>query len=221
MKDQLLSVAAYIESLEQRIAALEARCDSLENEIRQRPASVEEEPEVEVELIVDEETESVEKEVLEANAEESYELTANRCNDAANEESVEANAEESLEAETPQNPDQVEEKCLAPIVEDQPERVVENFLPSDSPKNKQNTPQQTSLFGAPVSDIRQAISIGDRFLFQRELFGGNGEAMQKLLERINACDGIGEAMDIVTRQNWDKESPTYELFVNVLRRRFQ
>ena len=91
------------------------------------------------------------------------------------------------------------------------------------PQEKQVAPaptQQTTLFGAPVRDIRQAISIGDRFLFQRELFDGNGETMQKLLDRLNNCANLNEAMDIIATQQWDTNSPTYELFINVLRRRF-
>ena len=208
MKDQLLSVAAYIESLEQRIAALEARCDTLENELKQRPASVEDEdePEVEEELIVeeDEQENGPEDEIQQQEPE--------------TEETV--NTDAPADSQTPESkpepePEQEQELEQELVIDQQPVQE-----PAPQPQLAR-VPQQTSLFGAPVSDIRQAISIGDRFLFQRELFGGNGETMQKLLERINACAGLGEAMDIVELQAWDRESPTYELFINVLRRRFQ
>lgn len=84
-----------------------------------------------------------------------------------------------------------------------------------------HVPQQTSLFGTPVSDIRQAVSIGDRFLFQRELFGGNAEKLQQTLTELNALHSFDEAIAFVENFSWDKQSPTYELFVNVLHRRFQ
>ena len=82
-------------------------------------------------------------------------------------------------------------------------------------------PQQTSLFGAPVTDIRQAVSIGDRFLFQRELFAGNAERLQQTLTELNALSTLDEAIAFVDKFGWDKQTPTYELFINVLRRRFQ
>ncbi len=210
MKDQLLSVAAYIESLELRIAALEARCDNLENELKQCPAPVEDEdePEVEVELIVEEdEQENGPEDEIQPQEPETEEKV--NTDAPADSQTPESEPEPEPENETEQ------ESEREPVIDQQP---VQEPAPQPQPVR---VPQQTSLFGAPVSDIRQAISIGDRFLFQRELFGGNGEAMQKLLDRFNACSGFGEAMDIVSRQDWDKDSPTYELFVNVLRRRFQ
>ena len=82
-------------------------------------------------------------------------------------------------------------------------------------------PQQTSLFGTAVEDIRQAISLGDRFLFQRELFAGNGELMQKTLDEINALGSLSEAITYIQDNfEWDKESTAVQLFENVLKRRF-
>jgi hypothetical protein len=83
------------------------------------------------------------------------------------------------------------------------------------------TPTQTSLFGSAVEDIRQAISLGDRFLFQRELFAGNGELMQKTLDELNGLGSLSEAMEYVAETfDWDKESTAVQLFENVLKRRF-
>ena len=84
-----------------------------------------------------------------------------------------------------------------------------------------HVPQQTTLFGTPVSDIRQAVSIGDRFLFQRELFAGNAEKLQQTLVELNGLHSLDEAVAFVEKFGWDKQSPTYELFLNVLHRRFQ
>ena len=84
-----------------------------------------------------------------------------------------------------------------------------------------NTASQPTLCGPAVSDIRQAISLGDRFLFQRELFAGNGEQMQKALEELNGLQSLTEAMSYITeRYDWDMESTAAGLFVNVLKRRF-
>ena len=109
--------------------------------------------------------------------------------------------------------------------EPQPEQVVEQPAPepaAEQPKPEApRAPQQTSLFGTPVTDIRQAVSIGDRFLFQRELFGGNAEKLQQTLTELNNLHSLDEAVALVHKFGWDKQSPTYELFLNVLRRRFQ
>lgn len=225
MTEQILKAAEYIESLEQRIAALEARMAEQEaykaklielsgritelaeesKIINQRCTAIverteellshaedkdEEGPEVEVELIVADEPE--EEPVVEP----------------------EPAVEEPI-AEPEPEPEPVVEP--EPIVE--PEPFVEPE-PMPTPTEKPR-PVQTSLFGTPVSDIRQAISLGDRFLFQRELFGGKGELMQKTLDQLNQLSSLGEALTYIgDKFQWDKESSTYELFVNVLRRRF-
>jgi hypothetical protein len=112
----------------------------------------------------------------------------------------------------------------APIVElepqAEPEPVVEPAPVVEKPAPRP-VPQQTSLFGTAVEDIRQAISLGDRFLFQRELFAGNGELMQKTLDELNSLGSLSEAMDYVLDNfEWDKESTAVQLFENVLKRRF-
>ncbi len=82
-------------------------------------------------------------------------------------------------------------------------------------------PTTTSTILPPVADIRKAISLGDRFLFQRELFAGNGELMTKTIEKLNGLSSLEEAMEYITKHfNWDNESQAYELFVNILKRRF-
>ena len=148
--------------------------------------------------------------------------------------------DEEATVELPQEtPDAEPEPALQPEPvaepEPQPEQVVEQPAPEpvvEQPKVEQpvaeqpkpeapHAPQQTSLFGTPVTDIRQAVSIGDRFLFQRELFGGNAEKLQQTLTELNNQHSLDEAVALVDKFGWDKQSPTYELFMNVLRRRFQ
>ena len=115
----------------------------------------------------------------------------------------------------------VELPIVEPVVEPAPAPAPEP-APAPAPQPAPRpVPQQTSLFGTAVEDIRQAISLGDRFLFQRELFAGNGELMQKTLDEINTLSSLGEAMGYV-RDNfdWDKDSTAVQLFENVLKRRF-
>ena len=145
------------------------------------------EPEVEIELIVDDSTDEIETEA---------DIVAAAETD---------NIEEMKEEQKTETEDEREEEIKGePKAEEKSTRFV-----------------QTSLFGSPVQDIRKAISLGDRFLFQRELFGGKGELMQQTLDRINSLSTFSEAEKYIRDTfSWDRELPSYELFMNVLRRRF-
>lgn len=80
---------------------------------------------------------------------------------------------------------------------------------------------KASIYGKAVADIRQAISIGDRFLYQRELFEQNAELMQRTLNELDQLHSFAEAMDYINEQfHWDQESNTYQQFIVTLHRRF-
>ena len=245
MNNLIQTITDYTTALEQKLSALEARVAQLEeaNEAMRREGdeakaliatlqaevatlaaagvavTPAEEPEVEIELIVEDpqEQETPEEPV---------------------EEPQEESAEEPLEEPTQPEPleplesleiIEEEEPVAEPVVEPVAELIVEPALqpevkaepvaaPQPAPRP---VPQQISLFGAAVEDIRQAISLGDRFLFQRELFAGNGELMQKTLDELNALGSLEEAMDYVADNfEWDSDSTAVQLFENVLKRRF-
>lgn len=130
--------------------------------------------------------------------------------------------EEDEEEETP-----AEE--LEPVIEDEPEEepeeepeAEEESLPivEDEPEEAP-APEPAQSIVPKVSDIKKAISLGDRFLFQRELFGGNGELMAKTIADLNKLGSLTEAESYIMKHFiWDKESNTYELFYNILKRRW-
>ena len=157
----------YFESLEARIAALEAEVAELKNRPLPEPQVVEKIVEVEkpVEVI---------KEVI---------------------------VEKPVEV--------VPEPVVEPVAESEPVPVVEEVA---SPK--------AAVYGKAVDDIRLAISLGDRFLYQRELFGQNAELMQKTLTELNNLGSFEEAMNYISRFNWDPESNSYQQFIVTLHRRF-
>ena len=102
----------------------------------------------------------------------------------------------------------------APFAE--PEPVVEEpELPIEEPASP-----KAAVYGKAVEDIRQAISLGDRFLYQRELFGQNAELMQRTLTELNELGSYDEAVAYISRFNWDTESSTYQQFLITLHRRF-
>ena len=243
MEQLIKALTAYTSTLEQQLAALEARVAQLEaqlencelagkiNQLEQQlteqatlitalaaqPAVQQntqaEEPEIEVELVMEDEEEILDtQDGLDA-----------------------LDILEEIEETTELGP--VVEQVVEPVIEAEPEPVVIPVEPTPQPVVEiapvvepapavekpapRPTPTQTSLFGSAVEDIRQAISLGDRFLFQRELFAGNGELMQKTLDELNGLGSLNEAMEYVAENfEWDKESTAVQLFENVLKRRF-
>ena len=72
-----------------------------------------------------------------------------------------------------------------------------------------------------VDDIRQAISIGDHFRFQRELFAGNGELMNKTIAKLNQMASLDEAMKYLQAKfTWKADDETADSFLQILRRRY-
>lgn len=241
MNNLIQAITDYTTALEQKLSALEARVAQLEeaneamrhegDEARTMIATLQaevaalaaagvavtpaEEPEVEIELIVED---PQEQEIPEELVEEPQE-------EFAEEPQEESEQPEPLEPLESLEIIEEEEPVVEPIVEPapQPEVKAEPVVePAPAPQPAPRPmPQQTSLFGAAVEDIRQAISLGDRFLFQRELFAGNGELMQKTLDELNALGSLEEAMDYVADNfEWDSDSTAVQLFENVLKRRF-
>ena len=236
LNDMIQSISAYAEALEQKLSALEQRVAQLEDNLKQESEEAKRreeliaalqaevatlaatgvvaqasEPEVEIELIVEESGMlNMSEEPAEEPAEEP-EVEAPIEEPMAD---VKTEAEEEIEVE--------EEATNTPAEEAVAEPQQEQPQPQPTPSHTATIqPQQTSLFGAAGEDIRQAISLGDRFLFQRELFAGNGELMQKTLDELNALGSLEEAMDYVADNfEWESDSTAVQLFENVLKRRF-
>ena len=251
MNNLIQAITDYTTALEQKLSALEARVAQLEeaNEAMRREGdeakaliatlqaemaalaatgvavTPAEEPEVEIELIVEDSDTSDLSDMSDVS-----DQSAEEPQEEAHEEPEQLEPLEILEEPEAEEP-RAEELEEEPVIE--PEPVVEPIVePAPQPEVKAEpvaapqpaprpVPQQTSLFGAAVEDIRQAISLGDRFLFQRELFAGNGELMQKTLDELNSLGSLSEAMEYIADTfEWDKESTAVQLFENVLKRRF-
>ena len=77
------------------------------------------------------------------------------------------------------------------------------------------------LANKKTTDIKQAINIGDRFRFQRELFRANGEDMNKTLTYINQLASLEEALSFLrSKYGWAAENEAAEDFYQIVRRRF-
>jgi len=221
-------VSKFIELQPQLEENMKACSDLAErmNKILDEGIQVVQEPEVDVELVYPEDEEVTielpEDAVSAEPAEQKEAEPVAEPQPVVEEQVTSAESAEQTEAEPQQvvvSAEPAEQKEEEPVAEPQPEPAPQ---PTPAPQPEApRVPQQTSLFGAAVTDIRQAVSIGDRFLFQRELFGGNAEKLQQTLTELNSLHSFDEAVAFIERFGWDKQSPTHELFINVLRRRFQ
>lgn len=194
LESRIAAQEALREGLEERISALEAELASLEaeiDELKSRPAP---EPQV-VEKIV----EKIVEKPVEVVAPEKPEMP----------ESPEVPEVPEI-PEIPENPEKQEE----PEKPEEPEPVA-------APAKEETATPKAAVYGKAVSDIRQAISLGDRFLYQRELFGQNAELMQRTLTEINELGSFDEAMSYIgSHFQWDTESNSYQQFIVSLHRRF-
>ena len=72
-----------------------------------------------------------------------------------------------------------------------------------------------------LSDLRKAFSLNDRFKYRKELFGGNEEAMSKVITILNNKTSFKDSvMFLEEKLHWDFSSPTVKDFVKVLELRF-
>lgn len=87
-------------------------------------------------------------------------------------------------------------------------------------KHAQASAADIANYGTPVSDITKAIGINDRFLYQRELFNGNKQALDEALAAINQATSFNQAYIYIKQFGWDESDPTAEAFLKAVHRRF-
>lgn len=126
----------------------------------------------------------------------------------------------------------VEELVLEPELEIKPiehehrrtvlgERIAATPTSRNEMLSKEDNSIGSVLGNKRISDIKTAISIGDRFRFQRELFRSNGEDMNKTLTYINQLATLEEALSFLqSKYGWNSDNETAEDFYQIVRRRF-
>ena len=111
-------------------------------------------------------------------------------------------------------------------VEDTKKMILAEKMSSHIPSrndslSKADNSISSTLANKKIEDIKQAISIGERFRFQRELFRGNGEDMNKTLTYINQLATLGEVQSFLqSKYGWESGNETAEDFYQIVRRRF-
>ena len=165
-------------------------------------------------LTVETQSEVVDVEIEEPlEKEEEKEIVEDTLNESPEE--VEEEIEEQEELEVEEDNDDEEE------LEDEEDKVAVNEERIELIAKPEIMTRNDSIVNSKIEDISKAISLGDRFLFQRELFGNNGEIMQKTIAHLNSMNSAEEAMTYLQKKfAWDKESTTVERFIQLISRRY-
>lgn len=240
MSDFLQSLTEYTASLEQRLSALESALSVLQTQWAVAQTKEREQEAIIASLAAknsmlqscisaqEERIAALEKAFADGEwVEMPEEIPAEAAEEPIAEEPI---AEEPIVDEPIVEEPIVEEPIAEEPIAEEPiaeEPIIEEPIAEEPVANEEKVAAEESvapkanLYGKPVDDIKQAIALGDRFLFQRELFRQNVELMQRTFADINALHSFNEAIAYLDRHfDWDKESNTYALFLTALHRRF-
>ena len=187
-----------------------------ENEVDEEPAVVElpiapieeeaeEEPEVEVELVFDEEIED-ESEEIEDRREE--------IEDRSRE--IEENLSTlNSQLSTPKR------SALLSLYEEEPTPVLgEQFHEKPSVADTIACPKGVAE-SAPVALLREAIGVADKFMLIRELFGGDSDAYEKAIDALEVQPSFDDCIIYIAEHyTWSPNAQATKLVMELLQRKY-
>lgn len=72
-----------------------------------------------------------------------------------------------------------------------------------------------------ISDLRQAIGINDKFLLIRDLFGGDSDLYDDVMQKLNRFDSLDDCVIYLTENYaWNANSESVRLLMDLLERKF-
>ena len=213
------------ELLKRSITRMQGRLDELQQEVDAvqviSPSAVEETAEEEDEVAGSEEDspviiQSLESVVVKEDeegeaivAEEKPVVIAAAAETAAEEAAEAAAAEEEEEEE-----EEEEGKKEEPVIVEEP--VVETVVKEEEPKS--------AVLGESLklsAGLRHAISLNDSFRFSRELFGGNTDLMNRVIEQISVMSSYKTAVAFLSSKvELNEEKEAVNDFLELLKKFF-
>jgi hypothetical protein len=77
------------------------------------------------------------------------------------------------------------------------------------------------LKSKPLTNLKEAIGINDKFLFIRELFGGNQEAYNQAIIRIDNAESLEDAKAVImSYRGENKETDAVRQLLDLVKRKF-
>ncbi len=216
------------ELLKRSITRMQGRLEELQQEVDAvqviSPSAVEETAEEEDEVAGSEEDspviiQSLESVVVKEDeegeaivAEEKPVVIAAAAETAAEEAAAEAAAEE--EAEEEEEEEEEEGKKEEPAIVEEP--VVETVVKEEEPKS--------AVLGESLklsAGLRHAISLNDSFRFSRELFGGDTDLMNRVIEQISVMSSYKTAVAFLSSKvELNEEKEAVNDFLELLKKFF-
>lgn len=127
---------------------------------------------------------------------------------------AETAAEEEEEAEAAEEEEEEEGKKEEPAIVEEP--VVETVVKEEEPKS--------AVLGESLklsAGLRHAISLNDSFRFSRELFGGNTDLMNRVIEQISVMSSYKTAVAFLSSKvELNEEKEAVNDFLELLKKYF-
>ncbi len=77
------------------------------------------------------------------------------------------------------------------------------------------------LKSKPLANLKEAIGVNDKFLFIRELFGGNQEAYNQAITRIDNAESLEDARAVImSYRGENKETDAVRQLLDLVKRKF-
>lgn len=80
--------------------------------------------------------------------------------------------------------------------------------------------QEPKVANSPITSLRAAIGLNDRFIFIREIFDNNSDKYNKIIENLDKMEHIQEAVEYLKANLSMQKNEASLKFVDLLKRRF-
>lgn len=209
------------ELLKRSITRMQGRLDELQQEVDAvlviSPSAVEETAEEEDEVAGSEEDSPVIIQSLESvvvKEDEEGEAIVAEEKPVVIAAAAETAAEEAAEAAAAEEEEEEEGKKEEPVIVEEP--VVETVVKEEEPKS--------AVLGESLklsAGLRHAISLNDSFRFSRELFGGNTDLMNRVIEQISVMSSYKTAVAFLSSKvELNEEKEAVNDFLELLKKYF-
>ena len=116
----------------------------------------------------------------------------------------------------------VQEPSVVTLADTDVEAVLgEVLIPERQTLGDTISPMQTVAESAPVKSLRSSISVADRFMLSRTLFGGDDTAFDRAIEELDSFDDFDNCIIHITENySWPPASEGAKMIIELLQRKF-
>lgn len=151
-------------------------------------------------------------------AEQDAAMTINATGDLALDEEDDIILTFDDSADEDPEPEAAVEEAEAENVEE-PEKVKEEEEKVNKEEENEKEEEKAAVATKPKPRLKSAFSLNDRFLYARELFGGNMKDFDSTLETIEGIDDFSLIEEYFYNElGWDKENANVAAFMEIVRR---